>query len=109
MGYSSVAKPAPGSTAPHYITISLDDIPTTPVTVYYQTRDGSAKAGADYRGVSNYRVTFPAFAHGATPNSPPSRDIAITVNGDAGNELNAESGEKCRARKLVCALVRNRQ
>lgn len=82
-GYASLTEPAPGTTVPYYFTIALDDVPTKPVTIYYQTRDGSATAGDDYRGVHNYRVTFPAFSHGASANSPPSQDIAITINGDA--------------------------
>ncbi len=90
-GYASLTEPAPGNTVPYYFTIALDDISPVPVTVYYQTRDGSAKAGEDYRGVNSYRVTFPAFAHGATANSPPSQDVAITVNGDASDGINPET------------------
>ena len=66
-GYASLTEPAPGNTAPYYFTIALNDISPEPVTVYYQTRNGTAQAGEDYRGVNNYRVTFPAFAHGAPP------------------------------------------
>ena len=90
-GYAAVTEPSPGKTAPYYFTIALDDIPTKAVTVYYQTRDGSAKAGEDYRGVNSYKVTFPAFAHGATANSPPSQDIAIIVNGDASDGTDPET------------------
>ena len=90
-GYVSLKEPAPGTSAPYYFTIALDDVPTQPVTVYYQTRDGSAKAGEDYRGVNNYRVTFPAFSHGATANLPPSQDIAITINGDATDGIDPET------------------
>ncbi len=90
-GYASVTEPAPGTTVPYYFTIALDDVPTKPVTVYYQTRDGSATAGEDYRGVHNYRVTFPAFAHGATATAPPSQDVAISVLGDAADESNSET------------------
>ncbi len=90
-GYASLTEPVPGSTVPYYFNIALDDISPVPVTVYYQTRDGSAKAGEDYRGVNSYRVTFPAFAHGATVNSPPSQDVAITVNGDASDGINPET------------------
>ena len=61
------------------------------MTVYYQTRNGSAKAGEDYRGVNTGRVTFPAFAHGATANSPPSQDIAVTISGDPPDGMNPET------------------
>ena len=81
----------PGNTLLYYFTIALDDISSMPVTVYYQTRNGSAQAGEDYHGVTNYRVTFPALAHGATANSPPSQDLAITVNGDATDDTSPET------------------
>ncbi len=90
-GYASITEPAVGKTVPYVFTISLNDVPLKPVTVYYQTHDGSAQAGEDYRGVSNYRVTFPAFAHGATAKTPPSMDIAITVNGDSAKGSGAET------------------
>ncbi len=88
---SSLTEPAPGTTAPYYFTIALNGVSPKPVTVYYQTRNGSAQAGEDYRGVSNYRVTFPAFAHGATASTPPSMDVAITVNGDTADGTDPET------------------
>ena len=90
-GYASVTEPAPGNALPYYFTIALDDVSPVPVTVFYQTRDGSAQAGEDYRGVNSYRVTFPAFAHGAIANSPPSQDVAITINGDASDGIEPET------------------
>ncbi len=90
-GYASLTEPAPGTTAPYYFTIALNGVSPKPVTIYYQTRNGSAQAGEDYRGVSNYRVIFPAFAHGATANTPPSMDIAITVNGDTTDGTDPET------------------
>ena len=71
---SVVARPGAG-TAVLPFTISLSSAVSRPVTVRYQTLDGTAKAGADYRPITGGVVTF---APGQT-----SKPVSVTVFGRA--------------------------
>ena len=57
-GNTTVTEPALGDTTTYTFTISLDAIPTQPVTILYSTQDGTAKSGTNYVGVTNGQVIF---------------------------------------------------
>jgi hypothetical protein len=40
------------------ITLTLPEVPQSPVTLYYRTQDGTAVAGQDYEAMENQQVTF---------------------------------------------------
>ena len=49
---ASAARPGPGATAEALVTVSLSEPTTNPVSLSYETRDGTALAGVDYTAVS---------------------------------------------------------
>ncbi len=62
------------------VPITLDGPAAQPITVYYGTTDGTAKAGVDYMSQTNGHVTIGA---GDT-----SADIPITILADAAGHTN---------------------
>jgi outer membrane protein assembly factor BamB len=63
--------------------VSLSNPSDTPVTVYYQTVDGSALAPGDYQAVTTTPVTFPAAAGtGPYPIDRVEQTVTINVVGD---------------------------
>jgi len=76
-----VSEPPAAGTSEAVFTVTLSNPSTSPVTVNYQTADGTANAPADYNAVTTTQITF---APGET-----SKTITVTVNFDnltEGNE-----------------------
>ncbi len=86
-----------GGTPPLTFTLTLSQPATTPVTVTYQTADGTAVAGTDYQATSGYAifspgdtqktVTVPIYQTGVVgPN------VQLTLNVSAANATLASGG-----------------